>query len=205
MRKLFIILFLFLTIPVFALNVLVESFDNIENNSTQNMYFNARVLERAEFKSGLILNVGDVIEGIVTKSVEAKRGKRSGYAIIHLQNIHANGKSILVDDNNIEAKIIYHSKEDWKLKSANAGLHAGLTIGSFYLPGLSQLFYFSKGLIMPYENKTRFKSALASVYEHSPISYIEKGQDINTETGEYLILKLYYADVPVWRYFKRTK
>ena len=205
MKKLFIILFLFLIMPVYALNVVVESLDNIENNTAQNIYFSAKVLERAEFKSGLILDTNDIIEGIVTKSVEAKRGKRSGYIIIHPQILYSKGKSLTIDNENLEAKVLAYSKSNWKEKGAKAGLSAGLTVGSHYVPGLSQIFYFSKGLINPYENKTRLESALTSVYENSPFVYIEKGEDLNIEIGDYLILKFYYTDVPAWRYFKRTK
>ena len=73
------------------------------------------------------------------------------------------------------------------------------------MKGLSQVFYFSKGLIIPDEDKSRIKTAFHNVYENTPFVYIEKGEDVDIEKGDLLVLKVYHSEVPKWRFIKRNK
>ncbi|MBQ8476043.1 hypothetical protein IJ531_03175, partial [bacterium] len=115
------------------------------------------------------------------------------------------GTKLPIEDENLEAKVVGYSKTDWKQMGKNASLSAGLTVGSHFVPGLSQMFYFSKGLLTPSEDESRLTSGVKSVYENSPFAYLEKGQDLDIEKGDYLVLKFYHADIPVWKFIKRTK
>lgn len=204
MKKLLILLFLLIGVPAFGVNVVVESLDCVNTNN-ENSSFSAKVLERAEFDSGIVLNTNDEIKGTVIKTVEAKRGKRAGYIVIQPEAIYREGTKLPIEDENLEAKVVGYSKTDWKQMGKNASLSAGLTVGSHFVPGLSQMFYFSKGLLTPSEDESRLTSGVKSVYENSPFAYLEKGQDLDIEKGDYLVLKFYHADIPVWKFIKRTK
>lgn len=203
MKNFLAIIFCFLISPVFALNVVVESLSDI-TSFKHNVSFSAKVLERAEFKSGFVLNKNDVVQGKIIRTVEAKRIKRSGYIVIKPNAIYREGVKVNYD-RDLEAKVTAYSKTDWKKTGKTAGLSAGLTVGSHFVPGLSQIFYFSKGVLKPQDDQSRLESGVKSVYENSPFAYIEKGQDLNIEKGDYLVLKFYHSDVAKWQYFKRTK
>mgnify|MGYP005803824375 CR=1 FL=1 len=88
---------------------------------------------------------------------------------------------------------------------AKMGLNAGLTVGGYYVKGLGQIFYFSKGLIKPDEGRNRIQSAFHNVYENTPFVFLEKGEEVNIEEGDLLVLKFYHSDVPKWRFIKRQK
>ena len=203
MKKLLIIFLFIFNMPVFALDVIAESLGNISD--FQNTLFQARVLKRAEFKSGLALNLNDEIEGVIIKSVEAKRGKREGYIIIHPTVIYREGIEIPFDYKNMEAKVLSFSKAELEKAEEKARLDASLTIGGHYIPGLSHIFYFFKGLATPSQNQTRIQSGMKSLYENSPLSYIEKGKEMDIKEGDYIMLKFYNTDVPLWKYNERTK
>ena len=187
-----------------ATNVIVESLDSL-NNKKINGEFSAKILEDAELTSGRVFKAGAILTGNVVKKVEAKRGKRSGYIVIQPVSLEYNGVVENFEEQDIEATVKGYSKKSWKEKGAKAGLSAGLTIGSRNIPGLSQMFYFSKGFIKPQEDKSRLESGVTSMYENSPFAYIEKGQEINIEQGDMLVLQFYHTDVPKWRVLKRKE
>lgn len=204
MKKIiFILISILMLTPAYALNVVTECLDFSKNS--QGLYITVKILERAEFKSGFVLNVNDEIRGVIIKVSEAKRAKRNAYMIMYPQLIYREGIVFSIENENLEAKIIGYAKTDWKEKGLKAGVGAGLSLASRNVPGISQMFYFSKGFILPYENETRLRSAVKSVYENSPFAYIEKGEDLNIEKGDYLDLEFYHPDVPIYRYLKRTK
>jgi len=186
-----------------ATNVIVESLEAMDSNK-ENSEFSAKVLEDAELKSGQVFKTGAVLKGIVVKKVDAKRGKRGGYIVIQPVTLEYNGVVENFEGQDIEATVQGYSKKSWKELGSKAGLSVGLAAAGKCIPGVSQMFYFSKGLIQPEEDKSRLESAVNSVYKNSPFVYIEKGQDINIEQGDMLVLKFYNSDVPKWRVLKRS-
>ena len=133
--------------------------------------------------------------------VDAKRGKRNAYIVIQPESFEIDGVVHLIEDENLEAKVVGYSKRDYK----KTALDAGLAVGGYFVKGLSQVFYFSKGLIIPDEDKSRIKTAFHNVYENTPFVYIEKGEDVDIEKGDLLVLKVYHSEVPKWRFIKRNK
>ena len=190
--------------PAKAINITAESMVNI-NKNTENAKFSAKVIEGKSFKNSYGFYKNDIIQGTITKYVEPKRAKRKAYVIVGPEVVYRNNKKLSYDYKDIEAKVIMYSEKNIKEMGVKGGVSAGLYAGSHYVPGLSQAFYFSKGFIKPNEGETRLKSGAKSVYENSALSYIEKGEDLYIKQGDYITMKLYYKDVPKWRYFKRTK
>ncbi len=203
MKKIILILGLFLFAnAAFASNVVVESLTDVSGeNSTGD--FSVKVLEQAELTEGIIVDENAIINGKIIKKVEAKRGKRNAYIVI-CPISYTNGAGdvvTLIENSDLEAKVVGYSKKDLK----KMGLDAGLAVGGHFIKGMGQIFYFSKGLIVPDKDKGRIETAAHNVYENSPFVYIEKGQDVGIEKGDYLVLKFYHSDVPKWRPIKRKK
>ena len=202
MKKIFYtILFYFLITPfVFAQNILVESMTDFNTNDNEKV-FSAKVVEETELSDGKIIKANSTINGTILKTVDAKRGKRNAYIVIQPESFEIDGVVHLIEDENLEAKVVGYSKRDYK----KTALDAGLAVGGYFVKGLSQVFYFSKGLIIPDEDKSRIKTAFHNVYENTPFVYIEKGEDVDIEKGDLLILKVYHSEVPKWRFIKRNK
>lgn len=202
MKKIFYtILFYFLITPfVFAQNILVESMTDFNTNDNEKV-FSAKVVEETELSDGKIIKANSTINGTILKTVDAKRGKRNAYIVIQPESFEIDGVIHLIEDENLEAKVVGYSKRDYK----KTALDAGLAVGGYFVKGLSQVFYFSKGLIIPDEDKSRIKTAFHNVYENTPFVYIEKGEDVDIEKGDLLVLKVYHSEVPKWRFIKRNK
>lgn len=202
MKKIFYtILFYFLITPfVFAQNILVESMTDFNTNDNEKV-FSAKVVEETELSDGKIIKANSTINGTILKTVDAKRGKRNAYIVIQPESFEIDGVVHLIEDENLEAKVVGYSKRDYK----KTALDAGLAVGGYFVKGLSQVFYFSKGLIIPDEDKSRIKTAFHNVYENTPFVYIEKGEDVDIEKGDLLVLKVYHSEVPRWRFIKRNK
>ena len=202
MKKIFYtILFYFLITPfVFAQNILVESMTDFNTNDNEKV-FSAKVVEETELSDGKIIKANSTINGTILKTVDAKRGKRNAYIVIQPESFEIDGVVHLIEDENLEAKVVGYSKRDYK----KTALDAGLAVGGYFVKGLSHVFYFSKGLIIPDEDKSRIKTAFHNVYENTPFVYIEKGEDVDIEKGDLLVLKVYHSEVPKWRFIKRNK
>lgn len=202
MKKIFYtILFYFLITPfVLAQNILVESMTDFNTNDNEKV-FSAKVVEETELSDGKIIKANSTINGTILKTVDAKRGKRNAYIVIQPESFEIDGVVHLIEDENLEAKVVGYSKRDYK----KTALDAGLAVGGYFVKGLSQVFYFSKGLIIPDEDKSRIKTAFHNVYENTPFVYIEKGEDVDIEKGDLLVLKVYHSEVPKWRFIKRNK
>lgn len=197
-------LFMFFTfVPSMAENVMVESMGGFAEK--EDIYsFKAKVVEDAIFESGLVFEKDAVVEGEIVKTVDPKRGKRNGYIIIRpiSYSIPSEDNEIKkIEDEFLEAKVVGYSKKNF----AKMGLNAGLTVGGYYVKGLGQIFYFSKGLIKPDKGRNRIQSAFHNVYENTPFVFLEKGEEVDIEEGDLLVLKFYHADIPKWRFIKRQK
>ncbi len=187
-----------------AVDVVVESLINIDT-ATEETSFRAKVLDNAEMESGLKFEKDAIIIGNIIKIKDASRGDRDAYIIVQPTSEEKDGVIKAIEDDTLEAKVVGYSKKDWKETGLDLGTKAGLTVGSHFLPGLSQAFYFTKGMICPEEGKSRLKSAVSGVYENSPFKYLSKGEELSMEEGDMLVLKMYHADIPKWNVLKRQK
>ena len=204
MKKYLYVICLFLLIPAFAINIVAQSMTDI-GKDCKNSKFRAKVIKGASFKNNFSFIKNDIIEGTIIQYVEPKRAKRSAYVILRPDCVIRNNAKTSYNYKDIEAKVIIHKEKDVKEMGVKGGVSAGLTVGSRYAPGLSQAYYFTKGAVHPEKDKNRLTSGVKSVYDNSVLSYVEKGNDIHIKKDEKVDIKLYYKDVPKWRYFKRTK
>ena len=204
MKKIIVMLFLLLSIPVMAINITAQSNVDI-NKDTKDIEFSAKVIKGDSLKNNYGFYRDDIIEGTIVEYIEPKRAKRAAYIIVAPKHVYRNNQKLSYNYNDIEIKVKKYSKKSFKEAGIKGGVTAGLRAGGIHIPGLSQIYYFSKGFLKPEKDKTRLASGARSVYENSPLSYIEKGKELCIEKGDSLALSIYYKNVPKWQYFKKTK
>lgn len=139
-----------------------------------------------------ILRTGDVIHCNVVKVTDPKRGKRSATFAVCPTSYTSDGETIVINENyygKYAARII--SKEELKkVDKVEAGKKAVLTVGNHFVKGLKTGVTLAEGMIEN-EDGNRIKSGVKKVYKDSPLSYVEKGQELDLESGDsfYLIFK----------------
>lgn len=195
---------MFLTLPSYALNnkIAVESLNSF-SASDFNSEFEVKVLEGNSFDNGVVIENGSIIKGQAVEIVDAKRGKRDAYIVLKPISYTVPSKGTIkeFEDADWLADVIGYKPFDAK----SVAMSAGTTVAGYFIKGIGQVFYFAKGVISPQEGENRLKSGAISVYENSPLSLIEEGENINIKKGDLLVLRFYYSDVPKWNYFKRNK
>ncbi|MCD7880044.1 MAG: hypothetical protein LUG16_08955 [Candidatus Gastranaerophilales bacterium] len=190
MKKLLILLLTFIFISsmqVFAEIIphciYVVTTEDISNKTIKtNQELELFVLDSYEADDGLCLKENEKITVKILDYVKPKRGKRNGYYKIRYtvnRSTYMEGtmRTATVKDLNDIAK------------------KAGIAIVGHILkvPGFSQAIAFSKGLINPNEDESRLKSAGKNLYESTPLTYVEKGEDFAAEKDSIILLRLKYA------------
>ncbi len=162
-----------------------------------------KVLDENTFENGIVFEKDSVLKAKVTKVIDPKRGKRNGYLIVEPLNytVPSTGETKNVDEEAWSAKVLGYKPFDVK-KSA---VGAGLAVAGHFVKGIGQFYYFGKGIINPEEGENRLVSGVKNVYENSPLAYIEEGEEAKVQTGDLLLLKFYYEDVPKWKFWQRNK
>ncbi len=124
-------------------------------------------------------------DSIKIKLIEYKtpsRGKRNGFYLIELIEAGDSQRE------KIAGKMRVSTPKDIKEMAKTAGVM--ITGKVLKVPGFSQAVAISKGLIKPNENEGRLVSAGKNLYESTPLTYIEKGEDFKAEKDGIVVLKL---------------
>jgi len=206
---LFGLLFLFcMILPVQAFDdtsnkAVVQSLEDFSVDDSENIV-KFKVVEENTFDNGITFENGSIISAKVMKVVEPKRGKRNGYLVIDAKTYTVPSKgdeTVEITDECWLANVVGYKPFDVK----KAAFSAGLGVAGHFVKGIGQIYYFGKGVISPNEGEGRLKSGVKNVYENSPLTYIEEGEEVNIKTGDILLLKFYHNDIPKWKFWKRNK
>ena len=139
-----------------------------------------------------ILKKGDVMHCNIVKVTDPKRGKRSASFAVCPTSYTSNGETVTIEENyygKYASKVI--SKEELKkVDKVTVGKKAVLTVGNHFVKGLTAGVTLAEGMIEN-EEGNRIESGVKKVYKESPLSYVEKGQELKIDSGEtfYLIFK----------------
>ncbi len=139
-----------------------------------------------------ILKKGDVMHCNIVKVTDPKRGKRSASFAVCPTSYTSNGETVTIEENyygKYASKVI--SKEELKkVDKVKVGKKAVLTVGNHFVKGLTAGVTLAEGMIEN-EEGNRIESGVKKVYKESPLSYVEKGQELKIDSGEtfYLIFK----------------
>ena len=150
-----------------------------------------KVLEAAEL-GNYSLSPKDVLYCDVIKVTDPKRGKRSATFAVRPDHFVKDSETVKISDNfygKYASRVI--SKEELKnVDAVKVGKKAALTVGSHFVKGLTTGVTLAEGMIEN-EEGNRLESGVKKVYKESPLSYVEKGQELEIKTGDsfYLIFK----------------
>ena len=149
----------------------------------------------------LIINEGYILKGDIVDVSSPKRLKRdASFAFILKEYTDNNGETQKVDS---LVKGKFTTKFDYK----SAAKSAALGVGSYFVKGLSSAYAAVEGAIKN-EEGNRFKSGAISLYESTPISYVEKGEDIVIKKDQVFILNFKLKDEkdePNYEYTEQDK
>ena len=167
--------------PVLAVSVKVKALSPFSTeNPSETM--SVQLLEDCELTDTLTLYKGDILYGKTTDIVSPKRLKRNAsFSIIPETYVGQDGTMHEFSET-LKGKYSMHMDKKELAKSAS------LTVGSYFVKGLSLGVNAVEGAIKN-EEGNRFKSSVVNVYENTPFSYVETGNELNILEGDIFWLK----------------
>ena len=186
MKRLFILVFLFLLAsPVFAKNVKVEAMSDFTTANPVECWC-VKIVEGFTTKNGYTVYSGSIIEGRIEDVKDPKRLKRNAaFTFIPTKYFDSNLQKWYLVEQNIEGK--YSSLSDVDAKSVaktGATVVGNKLLDGFFGPGVALV----EGAVKN-EQGNRAKSAVVSVYESTPLSYANKGKELEIKQGQVFVMK----------------
>lgn len=180
-----------------AKTIPVEALDNFTTEQPPQA-MSIKILEDINLDDGLSLNNGFVVNGKIVDVTDPKRLKRNAtftFVPVYYEDLNGNINEIKGD---------YSAKYTTKLDKGKLATNAAISVGNFFVKGLSLGYSAVKGAVKN-EQDNRFKSSVTEVYQDSPLSYVEKGEELVIEKGQifYLNFKIKNdsdADEPNYEY-----
>lgn len=185
MKKILFSLFLLIIMqPVFAKNVKVEALSDFSTANPPKMW-QLKIVEGFTTENGMNIPSNTVIEGQITDVKTPKRLKRNA-SFNFIPKFYYNPqegvtKSVKRD---FEGKYSSITEVNAKTVAKKGAVTAGnMLIGSFVAPTVGLV----EGAVKN-EKGNRAKSAVVSAYESSPLSYANKGKDLEFKKGQIFIM-----------------
>lgn len=148
-----------------------------------------RALNDINLSQDIQIKQGYTVTGKLTDVSSPKRLKRDAkFSFIPLYYVDYSGKTNMI-------KEVFEGRfsKDIEINKGQLAKSAALSVGNYFVQGLSAGYYAVEGAVKN-ESDNRFKSSVKSVYEHSPLSYVEKGQDIEINVHDVFGLKFKVDD-----------
>lgn len=184
MKKIILILLMLIASPVFAKNVKVEAISDFSTENPPEVW-SVKIVEGFTTKGGYPVYAGSVIKGRIENVKDPKRLKRNAtFTFIPTDYFDYNTQQWFQVENEIKAK--YSSLSDVDAKSiAKTG---ATVVGNHLLDGV-----FGPGVALvegavKNEHGNRAKSAAISVYESTPLSYANKGKELEIKQGQVFVM-----------------
>lgn len=191
MRKILLILSLFLIMqPVMAKNIKVEALDKFSTANPPKVW-RVKILETFTMDNGIIINQGTVVEGNIENVKSPQRLKRNATFRFVPKTYYdpQNGVEKFVK-REIEGKYSSTGNLDKKELAKTGAISAGnMLIGSFVAPAVGLV----EGVVKN-EDGNRAKSAVVGAYERTPLSYANKGQEIEFKQGQIFTMSFKLKD-----------
>ena len=173
---------LLLASPVFAKTVAVEAMSGFTTeNPPREM--SVKLLEDIVLDDNTTLAADYVIDGKIVDVTDPKRLKRNAtFTFVPVSYKDKNG-----------IKAYCPAKYTTKINKGELAKSVGLGVGSFFVKGLSLGYSAVEGAIKN-EQDNRFKSSVTNVYNDSPLSYVEKGEELVIEKEQVFFLNFKLKD-----------
>lgn len=202
MKKVLLIFSAFLVInPVMAKNVKVEA---LQNFSTANppTTWQVKVLEGFVANNGMKVSPNTIINGDIINVTSPKRLKRNAtFSFVPKSYYDPQSGETLQVKRDFEGKYSSMSEINTKTIAKKGAITAGnMLIGSFVAPAVGLV----EGAVKN-EDGNRVKSAAISAYESTPLSYANKGKELELKAGQVFIMSFKLkgdetADEPNYEY-----
>ena len=190
MKKFLLIISALLIIhPAMAKNVKVEALSDFSTANPPS-YWSVRVAEGFVVNSGYVVPAGAVIEGKIENVTSPKRLKRAASFTFVPQKYYDSQIGTQPVTTPIEGKYSALTGVTPMSVAKTGAVTAGnMFVSSFIGPGVALV----EGAVKN-EEGNRAKSAAVSVYESSPLSYINKGKELEFKKGQIFIMSFKLKD-----------
>lgn len=159
----------------------VEAF----STTTPSSYFCVKIITPDTLDDGTILEKGAIVSGFVTNIQAPKRLKRDAYFEFIPEKVMLNGKTKIIEQPTIIAKVVSYEPLDKKELVEKVAK----TVAGYAVKGATQGISLVQGMV---ENKdgNRLKSGVTNVYEDSPLSYLSAGSELTISPGDTIVIIL---------------
>jgi len=182
MKKLLFLLliFIFFSSSAMAETIVVKAMNDISTINPPKTC-KIKILSDIQLDDNLFLKSGDIVMGRVIDVKDPQKLKRNAKFSIEIFGIYKNSKLV-----NIEQS--YVGRYTTQIDKTEAAKNAALSVGNFFVKGLSMGYHAVEGAVKNEENN-RVKSSAVAVYKNSPLSYVETGEEIYIKKGNIFYLK----------------
>ena len=155
------------------------------STTTPSSYFCVKIITPDTLDDGTILEEGAIVSGYVTNIQAPKRLKRDAYFEFIPEKIILNGKTKIIEQPTIIAKVVSYEPLDKK----ELAKKVAKTAAGYAVKGATQGISLVQGMI---ENKdgNRLMSGVTNVYEDSPLSYLSVGSELTISPGDTIVIIL---------------
>lgn len=180
------LLLIMLSQPVLAKPIAVEALSNFTTeNPPKEM--SIKLLEDIAVDDTLTIKAETIVDGNVIDVTAPKRLKRNAsFTFVPTSYKDERGQVVVI-------KNYYPAKYTTKVNKGQLAKSAALSVGNFFVKGLSIGYSAVEGAIKN-EKDNRFKSSVTEVYQDSPLSYVEKGEELVIEKGQLFFLNFRTKD-----------
>ena len=178
------------TQPAIAKNVKVQSMSDF-STTNPSQHLELKVVESFDIKSGVYIPAGTIIIGDVCDIKQPKRLKRNAnFSFIPKEYIDVQTGEYHSIDKLIVGK--YSSLTDVsaaKIIEKGAVTAGNKLIGAYVGPSVALV----QGVVKN-EEGNRAKSAAVAVYESTPLSYVNKGKDLEIKKDQIFVMSFKFKD-----------
>lgn len=181
MKKILLILSALLVMsPAMAKNIKVEALGNFSTANPPKTW-KVKVLEGFVADNGVAIHPNTVIEGDILNVKSPKRLKRNAsFKFVPTTYYDPQVGTVQAVKREFEGKYSSTSNLDKKELAKTGAISAGnMLIGSFVAPAVGLV----EGVVSNKEGN-RAKSAVVGAYERTPLSYANKGEEIEIKQGQ---------------------
>ena len=192
-KKIFLIIvciFLQISACHAASQLRVMSMEDFRTDSP-NETIDVRVIDATELGK-YTMPVNTILHSQVLQIIDPKRGKRSASFYVKPLSYTVNDTVYPIEEEMYGkySKVVLTKEEVKKLPYGKMIKNGALLVGSYFVKGLSIGVSFVEGFAKN-EKDNRFKSGVTNAYEESPISLVEKGNQLEILKGDefYFVFK----------------
>ncbi|MCM1265878.1 MAG: hypothetical protein NC200_06730 [Candidatus Gastranaerophilales bacterium] len=178
----FICIFVATAIPTLADTMAVQAVTPISTERPDEI-LKVRVIRDCTL-GDIELKIGYIIEGKMLTVTDPKRLKRdASFSFYPMNYIDSDGNST-----HIPVLYIGNFTPKFEVDAGKLAKTAVLSVGDHFIKGISYGFYAVQGAVQN-DDGNRISSAFNSVYKNSPLSYIEKGSQLDIKPSTCFGLK----------------